>query len=358
MRKNKSQEEKEEKVEQKGKKRPRDSSKERETEEKQSKKTPEPPEPPEPPETPEETLCKYFNRPNNKVPVGIIGSFLTLAYSKKPLTPLQIETKGHSKKFVRKTLRSGNINQAIALDISKKTSSAIFQKNANGTYDLSPECRKLIACSDFDSVTNKLAKLATGKSPLDKIASGRRKSRKTSPDKKRKLSPSSSESDVKKKKRKTSEKETKSPKIDLKQKEKEKGAGKGKTSEDNMESDEKGETSEDEKEKIVQREDRLRNQVDKDIVGWEQDSSVYIQGVPKHWTDERATKRLMKALKTANFKITIKSLTRDFKTERWILVLHSIKEADEIIGKEFTVETSVGSIVKYPLKIISLTKKI
>jgi len=92
------------------------------------------------------------------------------------------------------------------------------------------------------------------------------------------------------------------------------------------------------------------------IVGWEHDSSVYIQGVPRHWTDERATKRIMKAL-IANFKITIKALTRDFKTERWILVLHSIKEADDIIGKEFTVETSAGSIVKYPLKIVSLTKK-
>jgi len=97
-------------------------------------------------------------------------------------------------------LKSGNISQSITLDISKKTSSSIFQKNSNGTYELSLECRKLISkCSDFESVSNKLTKLATGNNRL-KITSGGR--RKRSSGRKRKVSPSSSESNVKKKKTK------------------------------------------------------------------------------------------------------------------------------------------------------------
>jgi len=47
-------------------------------------------------------------------------------------------------------------------DISQRDSHSYFQKNLNGTFELSPECKKLISkCSDFDFVCDKLKKQAS-----------------------------------------------------------------------------------------------------------------------------------------------------------------------------------------------------
>jgi len=154
----------------------------------------------------------------------------------------------------------------------------------------------------------------------------------------------SSESDVKKKKQKTSEKsdnesseeksQTNEPKENKSETEKEKvkekagksqKAGKlkkaGKSqkagkSEQVGKAKKEEQSSEEENDQI--REERELKQADNVVVGWEHDCTVRIKGVPTHWTDESASKRLVKAF-AEKFMITTKSLTRDYNTDTWIL---------------------------------------